>query len=304
MTAFETVSVIIPTFGEGRHLRDVLLALGHQSRPPAEVLVVDNNISQVHAAEAVSAACPLARVLHEPRNGLQHGRNTGVSGSAGAIIAFLDDDAVPCATWLDALVAGMGQYGASMAGGTVRLAFRNARPAWLGRTESALLSELLYDGRDIARLGEDRYIVGANMSVRKSVLEQNGWFDAELDRTATSLRSSGELEYMRRLQVRGHRISFIAAAVVDHQIESTRLTKSYFLKRSYWQGRSDALLESRWPRPAGLGERNFWKNTAQIAQRAFGIAAAGTREKRLHHLFALVREWGYLAQGLAGNRSR
>jgi hypothetical protein len=46
-----------------------------------------------------------------------------------------------------------------------------------------------------------------------------------------------------------------------------------------------------------------WKNTAQIAQRAFGVAVAGTHQKRLHHLFGLVREWGYLAQGLAGNRS-
>ena len=300
MTAPET-TVVIPTYGRATFLPAVLHGLSQQTAQALEIIVVDNNPRPRHFAELLQESCPRLSITHEPRNGLQHARNAGIACSRGAIVAFLDDDAVPAPNWLESLVDGMQRYQADAVGGTVSLDFHSHPPDWLGLEERALLSELLYRGYDIPTLTDDMYVVGANFAVRRAAFEMTGCFDPAFDRTASSLRSSGELEYTRRLQSKGRIISFIASACVSHQIPAERLTKRYFYERSFWQGRSDALLEMKWGRPASFGNRNWHLNALVLFKKLRAVCDSSSGASRLKTSLAFVRELGFCLQaGLCG----
>lgn len=100
------ISVIIPVRDDAGPLRRCLAALAHQTRPPQEILVVDNGSGDDLGAVARAArerfGLPL-RVLHEPRPGVAFATQTGYSGAAHEIIARCDADSIPPAHWLACL---------------------------------------------------------------------------------------------------------------------------------------------------------------------------------------------------------
>ena len=249
-------SIIIPTYGEATYLGKVLSGLANQSERDFETIIVNNNPYLKTNTHTLPQSDLELRIIHESRNGLSYARNAGIANSMGRFIAFLDDDGVPDYQWLANLITGIDRYHADMLGGTVRLILPKTEPSWFYPELRGLLSELIYDGEDIPDIGDDLYIVGANMCVSKAACQKVGGFSHYFDRTATTLRSSGELEYAKRLQRAGYRVSFIASAFVWHHISENRLQKKYFISRLYWQGRSDALLEMKWGRPAAFGRRD------------------------------------------------
>ena len=46
-----------------------------------------------------------ARYVLEPRPGLSHARNRGMSVASAPLVAFIDDDAIPATDWLERLTA-------------------------------------------------------------------------------------------------------------------------------------------------------------------------------------------------------
>lgn len=291
-----TVTVVIPTCGAAPHLTTVLIGLSHQTRKDFDVVIVDNNLERQVSHRLLEAVACRPTVLHEPRNGLSIARNTGIAASRGECIAFLDDDGVPMPTWLDELLKGLCHYGGAGAGGSVDLSLLGTAPPWLTAPERALLSELTYQSIDIPEIGEDSYVVGANMCFRRATFERYGGFDPAFGRTATSLRSSEELEFTRRVQTAGERISFLAAARVCHLIPAHRLTARYILRRSYWQGRSDALLEARWGRPKAFGRRGFRANLNSVIRAAKLSCREARTVEGVRQRFQLARELGYAYQ--------
>jgi glucosyl-dolichyl phosphate glucuronosyltransferase len=290
------VTIVIPTCGRAPHLMSVLGGLAGQTKRDFEVLVVDNNKRPRFDKRTIQYKDLIAGIVSEPYNGLTYARNAGVVWSSSPYVAFLDDDAVPSSTWIENLLNGMREYGSAAAGGSVQLDLSCDPPPWFGVNERSLLSELLYLGKDIPVLPDDLYIVGANMCIKRDSFEKVGLFDHAFGRTATSLRSSEELEFTRRLQIADQPVSFIASARVYHQIDSFRLTKSYLLSRAYWQGRSDALLESRWGRPASFGNRDWRLNIRALLLRLWRFIATSNDSGRVAESFSLAREYGYCFQ--------
>jgi glycosyltransferase involved in cell wall biosynthesis len=93
------VSVIIPTFGRPAFLSRAVESAAGQTRPPEEIIVVDDNEPGSEAREATRAMIPRlessfgVRYLPLERNsGGGAARNAGVAESSGAYLAFLDDD--------------------------------------------------------------------------------------------------------------------------------------------------------------------------------------------------------------------
>lgn len=99
-----TVSVIIATYNRAEFLRETLHALTLQTRPPDQLVVVDNNSSDHTCAvvEQFSELLPLTYVF-EPQQGVAFARNRGIRHAAGEIIAFTDDDCIPDPQWLEYL---------------------------------------------------------------------------------------------------------------------------------------------------------------------------------------------------------
>jgi glycosyltransferase involved in cell wall biosynthesis len=84
-----TLSVIIPTLNEERHVGGLLSDVGSQTRRPDEVLVVDAGSGD--GTVAVVRRFPFARLLRgEPP--VACGRNLGGRSASGDVLIFLDAD--------------------------------------------------------------------------------------------------------------------------------------------------------------------------------------------------------------------
>ncbi len=92
-----TISVVIPSRDDARMLRHCLAALAVQTRPPDEVIVVDNG-SQDDTAPVARAAG--ARVVSEPRPGVLRATAAGFDAAEGDVIGRLDADSIPSPDWV------------------------------------------------------------------------------------------------------------------------------------------------------------------------------------------------------------
>src|SRR5271157_4666618 len=96
------ISVIIPHYNDLANLERCMGLLAAQSLPRSqfEVVVADNNSRC--GIEAVRRVCgEMARVVPAPVQGAGAARNAAVEDSRGQILAFIDSDCRPTATWLE-----------------------------------------------------------------------------------------------------------------------------------------------------------------------------------------------------------
>ncbi len=95
------ISVVIATRNREHWLADALESLTKQTRPPNEIIVVDN-ASEDNTREAVlrfQDRLPV-KYIYEGKKGIPYARNCGVKAAKGCIIAFIDDDSSADENWL------------------------------------------------------------------------------------------------------------------------------------------------------------------------------------------------------------
>lgn len=93
-----TISVIVCAHNEAAYLPACLHSLLAQTRPPDELLVIDN--ASTDATGAVARRIPQVRVLDEPRKGLVVARETGRRAARGDLLVYVDADCRAPLTWL------------------------------------------------------------------------------------------------------------------------------------------------------------------------------------------------------------
>lgn len=96
------ISVVVPVLDDALELAGCLDALRLQTRPPDEVVVVDNGCTDTSPAVALEAD---ARVVTEPVRGIPSAAATGYDAATGDVIARLDADSRPSADWLERIEA-------------------------------------------------------------------------------------------------------------------------------------------------------------------------------------------------------
>ena len=105
------VSVIIPTFNRAAMLFECLKSMVDQTRPPLEIVVVDDGSTDT-TADVAAAFRPVVRYFHQENRGKPAALNSVVAEARGDWIWFFDDDdvALPDAieSRLDALVGNPG----------------------------------------------------------------------------------------------------------------------------------------------------------------------------------------------------
>ena len=87
----KSVSVVIPTYNYGRFIADAIRSVLAQSRPPSEIIVVDDG-STDETAFLVGTFGNRVRYIRQDNEGVCAARNRGVSESTSELIAFLDAD--------------------------------------------------------------------------------------------------------------------------------------------------------------------------------------------------------------------
>jgi len=94
---FPLVSLIVPCFNEGNHLRDTIVALNAQDYPDFEIIAINDGSSDDTGAQldALRAEMPRLRVLHLATNqGKAMALRMGALASRGEFLLCIDGDAL------------------------------------------------------------------------------------------------------------------------------------------------------------------------------------------------------------------
>ncbi len=242
------ITVAICTFNRADRLRLALDALTTQTLPSSEfeILVIDNastdDTSAVYAE--YQSHLPHVRYLYEPVPGLSRARNAALEKISSPFVAYLDDDAIPSPQWLAAMLdafEGIQPTPVSV-GGPILPLWEIPRPDWIDAKMEALFTTL--DGGDASRWFErDEFPWGANVGYRCDALKAVGGFREDLGRCGKSLLSGEEYLLNANLQKQGEKFYYSAQASVQHWVPKERINAEWLLKRSYWQGRSVAVIQ-------------------------------------------------------------
>lgn len=242
------ISVVVCTYNRAKYLPGCLDSLVSQTLDSSkyEVIVVNNNstdctqeIVEKYAAEHINF-----RMIVEDSQGLSHARNSGWKEAVGLYVAFLDDDAIACPTWLERILWSFENIMPEPAcvGGEINLMWEAPRPDWLGDEILSNLGRLYHSS--VPCYLEQEFLFGGNMAVCKTFLQEIGGFCSQLGRGASDLLGNEELLLQQQLRRNGLLIYYNPDVLVTHIVNKSRICKKWFMKRNFWQGVSAANLES------------------------------------------------------------
>jgi len=175
--------------------------------------------------------------------GLSNGRNAGVRQATGDIVAFIDDDAAADKDWLISLVKNYQDPHVLGVGGLVEPVWQNGRPRWFPE-ELDWVVGCSYKGLPRNR-SSVRNPFGCNMSFRRNVFQQIGYFRTYIGRVGKIPLGSEEAEFSIRLLANILKSNIIhePSAITYHRVPMHRKSIRYLAKRSLYEGFSKRLLE-------------------------------------------------------------
>ena len=268
------MAIVVPVRNGATMVEACVAACRAQTRPPDEVIVVDNGSTDGTASAASAAG---ATVLFEPKRGSFMARNRGWKGSASEIIAFTDVDCVPDPTWLAELTEPFREPAVAGVGGDIVQAEHNsASQRWI--VERRFLDQQF--NADHVFLP---FFATANVAYRRSVLVELDGFDEIFGHTA------GDNDMSWRVQaLAGGRLVYQPSARVLHHV-GERVTEVTTRWRRYSAG--IYVLERRWSGWPGFPETpGFWARTKRVWELPFALAlrAASRRPLSIAALDAAV----------------
>jgi GT2 family glycosyltransferase len=233
-----SLSVVVCTHNRPADLERCLAGLAALRRP-TDVVVVDS-ASDPPVEALVATHGERARYVYEQRPGLSAARNRGVQETAGDIVAFLDDDAIPAPDWADELLAAFERPEIGCAGGECRPRFEAERPPWLSDSLLAFAGITSFGGDFRRARSRGEWPFGANIAFRRAALAQAGGFSEELGRSGASLLSYEDTAMIERVVAAGWEVWLRPSAIVDHTVGAERCRGGYYWRRSWWNGISRA----------------------------------------------------------------
>jgi glycosyltransferase involved in cell wall biosynthesis len=221
MTAL-TTTVLVPTLERPERLQACVRALGRQTAPPTEVIVVwqgDDTPSRDAAAALVPGLPVPLRVLHSAERGIVPAENAGLAAAAGDVVLLIDDDALAPPEWLARHLRHYTRPDVGAVGGPVM----NHRPDGVPFAERRHepIGRLTWFGKPIGNLHDQPaawsgrapidvdHLTGPNLSIRRRLL-------TGFERHLKAYWQSFELDACLAVGATGHRVVFDFGNPVAH----------------------------------------------------------------------------------------
>ena len=271
-----TVSAVIPCYNGERFIGQAIRHLLDQTRPPDELIVVDDGSTDGSAA--IIAEFPQVRLIrHEVNQGLPTGRNHAWQAATGEIIVYVDVDAYAAHGFVAAIVAAFDDPAVGAVSGAGHEV--HGRPAANRWRQAYLPQNYGPEPRD-----DVPFLFGICASFRRSVLAEVGGFDP-------AFRTNGEdVDICLRLRHQGYRIVYTPAAEVYHHRDDD-LRSLLAMIRRWWLWGHRAHLKNGVPYLWGH-LKDTWKMMAYVVRRAW--AERAPRLMGINLLFFVVAHWAIL----------
>lgn len=247
-TDYRTVVVATLTFRRPEGIARLLPALVEQVRPLAtrglrgEILVVDNDDAptareQVErlSRESLAAGGPAIRYEHEPRPGISAARNRVLDVTADAdLLVFIDDDGIPSENWLSLLLDTFDRYQPAGVVGRMVPVYESEPDPWIIAGGFFVRAERptgsLVPGGATNNLLLDRRVIAAT-GVR---------FDEDL-----GLIGGEDSLLTNQIRAAGGRFVWCNEATARDEVPTSRLTRSWVLRRRFRFGASQVLVDTK-----------------------------------------------------------
>jgi glucosyl-dolichyl phosphate glucuronosyltransferase len=302
------ISAIVCTYNRCGVLEESLSRIAGQQAGGLryEIIVVDNNSTdqtrQVIGAFAATARRPI-RYIFEPRQGVSHARNAGIAAAKAPILAFFDDDVLVSSDWLARIKQTFDLHRhIDFVGGKVLPRWGNPPPAWLVQDNWAPIATQDYgDESFVIDAASKVGLISANLAIRRSALDEVGWFHTELQRVKDGIGSMEDQELLERMARAGKRGLYAPQIVTWADVPEPRMRLSYHRRWHRGHGRFYAISRSAAFEQTGKGRlfdvpAHLYR---QAATDAVGwlkhilrgrMAQAVTHESRLWFFVGFVRE--------------
>ncbi len=217
-----SASIIVPTFNGASRITLCLDALVEQTKGrDVEILVVDDGSTD--DATNVIGRYPV-RLISQTNAGPASARNRGAMEARGAVVLFTDDDCVPLAGWLDAMLDPL--QDADVVG---------AKGIYRTRQKSLVARFVQLEYEDKYRLM--RYLTSIDfIDTYSAAFRRDRFLEMRGYDTSFPVACAEDVELSYRMSARGWKMKFVPEAIVYHTHPDTLskyLKKKY--KFAYWR---------------------------------------------------------------------
>lgn len=196
-----------------------------------DTIVVDNDAQGSAKDTVIRAGAELGmpiRYAIEPEQNISLARNRALRMAGGDFAACLDDDEFADGSWLAGLLHASIQYGAEGVLGPVIPSYETPPPRWV--TKGKLLVRESFPTGTI--LKSHKQTRAGNFLISRNMIQDN----PELFNPEYGKLGGEDTDFFRRMLERGYRLVWCNEARVYETIPSSRLKRSYFLKRGLLTG--------------------------------------------------------------------
>ena len=204
------LSVYIPCFNVESYIETSIRCLLAQTRPPDEILVIDDGSTD--RSIEIASRFPVRVLRHDRNRGLAAARNTAFANANHELVGAIDADVFAEPDWLERLLAHFSDERVAGTGGRLIEQFRETPPdAW----RATYLSQDMGDTQIDIESPSHRRLGGFGTIFRKSAIQQVGGYD-ETYRT-----NYEDVDMSERLLRAGYKLVFEPRAVSHHQRKDT-----------------------------------------------------------------------------------
>jgi GT2 family glycosyltransferase len=179
--------------------------------------------------------------VREPLPGKCRAQNAAIRVARGEVFAFFDDDVEVTPKWLETAAEFFRREPYDVMQGPILV------PPDLEHDEKFLQAQRRFRTINFVQyspqLKEIKTLTGANMAVRRGIMERLGGFNEELGPGRSGI--SEDVEFARRVLQNGGRIGYEHRAAVYHEVDWSRLTEEFFRLRHEQQGISRLIYKKQ-----------------------------------------------------------